>query len=44
MWWSMSGERLMDMLREVAAGANPEHVYMEWYANSDITHVEGDDD
>lgn len=43
-WWALSGEDLMEMLREVAAGADPEWVYMEHYANSDVETVEGGDD
>lgn len=35
---------LLDMLRRVAAGEDPDHVYAEWYANSDHEHVEGEED
>lgn len=40
-WWSISGEALLDMLREVQAGADPDLVYAEHYANSTHEHVEG---
>jgi hypothetical protein len=40
-WWSISGETLLGMLREVRAGADPDHVYAEHYANSKIEHIEG---
>ena len=42
-WWALSGDDLMDMLREVQAGADPEIVYMEHYANSDIETIKGED-
>lgn len=34
-WWAIAGEDLLAMLREVAAGADPDLVYAEHYANSD---------
>jgi hypothetical protein len=34
----------MDMLRAVEGGEAPEHVYMEWYVNSEITHVDDDEE
>ncbi len=36
-WWAIDGEALMDMLKRVAAGDTPELVYLEAYANSDVT-------
>lgn len=33
-FWAISGESLLTMLREVAAGADPDIVYAEHYANS----------
>jgi hypothetical protein len=35
-WWTISGEAFMDALRAVAAGENPDIVYAEHYANSEI--------
>jgi hypothetical protein len=34
-WWCISGEALLDMLREVEQGADPDIVYAEHYANSE---------
>lgn len=31
-WWAISGEQLLDMLRRVAAGEDPDLVYAEEYA------------
>ncbi len=42
-YWSISEECLMDMLREVAAGGDPEMVYMTRYANATITTVDPDE-
>ena len=39
-YWAISGEALLDMLREVAAGADPDIVYAEHYANSHRTEAE----
>lgn len=33
-WWAISGEALMEMLRRVAAGEDPDLIYAEEYANS----------
>lgn len=33
-WWTISGDDLLAMLREVADGADPDLVYAEHYANS----------
>lgn len=35
-WWTMSGEEFMAALRRVADGDDPEMVYAEWYANSEV--------
>lgn len=43
-WWALSGNRLMDMLRQVAAGEDPDLVYAEHYANSEVTQVHEEDD
>lgn len=33
-WWTISGEELLNMLHEVAQGANPDIIYAEHYANA----------
>jgi len=42
-WWVISGEHFMDALRRAANGEDPEILYTELYANSDVEQVEGDD-
>lgn len=37
-WWTISEENLLQMLHEVAAGATPDSVYAEHYANGDHEH------
>lgn len=39
-WWTISGEDLLALLRRVAAGEDPELVYAEAYANSEIEKPE----
>lgn len=34
-WWSISGESLLELLRRVREGEEPDMVYIEAYANSD---------
>lgn len=34
-WWCIHGEALLDMLRAVEAGENPDVVYAEAYASAD---------
>jgi hypothetical protein len=34
-WWCISGEALLDMLKRVADGENPDLVFAEEYANSE---------
>ena len=41
-WWSISGSEFLRALRMVADGNDPEMVYAEFYANSDIERP-GDD-
>jgi len=43
-WWTISEERLLELLRRVEAGESADEVYMSEYANADITRVRGDDD
>lgn len=35
-WWSISGEAILAMLYRVANGEDPELVYVEFFANSEI--------
>ena len=37
-WWSISGDALLDALRRVRDGDDPDLVYAELYANSDHEH------
>jgi hypothetical protein len=42
-WWTMSGARLLELLHEAHAGADPDLLYVEEYANSEsvwLTEVE----
>jgi hypothetical protein len=39
-WWAIAGDELLTMLREVAAGEDPDVVYAEHYANSEHEHSE----
>ena len=34
-WWVLSGEAVLDALRRVRAGEDPDLVYAELYANSE---------
>lgn len=40
-WWTIAGEELLRLLREAHAGADPDLLYAEEYANAE---VERDDD
>jgi hypothetical protein len=42
-YWVLSGDDLLAMLQRVAAGEDPEMVYVEQYANSDIESFEDDE-
>lgn len=42
-WWTISGEGLLDLLRRVAAGEDPDLVYAEAYVHSDHEHIDPDD-
>lgn len=42
-WWSISGEEFLRALHMVADGNDPELVYAEFYANSEVENVKGDD-
>lgn len=41
-WWTISGDDLLAMLRQVANGDDPDLVYAEHYANSEHEHPEGE--
>lgn len=43
-WWVIHGSALLDGLRRVADGDDPDVVYAELYANSDHERPEGDDE
>ena len=34
-WWVISSEEFLAALRAVAAGGDPDLIYMEWYANAE---------
>lgn len=36
-WWTISGEALLDLLRRAHLGEDPDLMYAEEYANSEIT-------
>ena len=38
-WWCISGEELLDAFQRVAAGKDPDVMYSELLANSQIEHV-----
>lgn len=35
-WWVISGEEFLDALRRAAAGEDPDVLYVEAYANSEV--------
>lgn len=35
-WWTISGEAVLDALRRCAQGEDPDLVYAEMYANSEV--------
>jgi hypothetical protein len=43
-WHTISGEHLMHVLRRVAAGEDPDLVYIELYVNAEIVKVEAVDE
>jgi hypothetical protein len=43
-WWSISEKALLEMLRRVAAGEDPDMVYAEAFANSHRDRPEEDAD
>jgi hypothetical protein len=42
-WHVISGEQLLDALRRCAAGADPDLIYAEMWANADHEEVTDDD-
>lgn len=40
-WWVISGESLLDMLKRVHEGEDPDLVYAEFYANCEVENAEG---
>ena len=41
-WWCISGSEFLRALHLVADGGDPDMVYAEFYANSDIENVTGE--
>lgn len=39
-WWNIHAEALMAMLRRAHAGEDPDTLYLEMYANSEVTVLE----
>ena len=35
-WWTISGEMFLEALYRVQDGDEPEMIYAEWYANSEV--------
>jgi hypothetical protein len=42
-WHVISGEHLLECLRRVAAGEDPEFIFIELWANADHERVDADD-
>lgn len=42
-WWSISGDEILAMLRRVHDGEDPDLVYAEHYANSEHEDHSGDE-
>lgn len=40
-WWTISGERLLELLRRAHAGESPDLIYAEEYMNSEVTRPNG---
>jgi hypothetical protein len=39
-WWVISEESIREMLSRSAAGEDPDMIYTEFYANSEVEHPE----
>ena len=42
-WWVIHEDDVLDALRRVQAGENPDMVYAEMYVNAEREQVEGDE-
>lgn len=42
-WWVISGEDFGKALRRAHEGEDPAMLYIEYYGNSDVSRVEGDE-
>lgn len=42
-YWAISDEAFMEAMRRASQGEDPDLLYAEFYANSDIEHVEGNE-
>lgn len=42
-WWCISGEAFLDALRRAHAGEDPDLLYAEHYANSDVGKPDDDE-
>lgn len=42
-YWAIIDEAFMDAMRRAHQGEDPDLLYAEFYANSDIEHVEGNE-
>jgi hypothetical protein len=43
-WWSIAGSDILDALRRAHAGEDPDLVFAEMYANSEIHNVDEEDE
>lgn len=43
-WWAISGEDFLAALKRAHAGENPELIYAELYANSEIENFGANDE
>lgn len=42
-WWCISAEAIMEMLYKVKDGEDPDVVYLEYYANSEVEDYHGEE-
>lgn len=40
-WWVISGDDFREAMRRAAGGEDPDLLYAEYYANSDVEQVDG---
>ena len=43
-WWAISGRAMLELLRRAHHGEDPNMLYIEAYANSDVEKSEGEND